>query len=89
MENFVSYYQIDEMSESDENDFEEDGMTMRSSPRVNQMQIFNRAIDSESLAIASEEYEEIKLNQSLEADSHASPKNRVYSPQASDNQNSA
>ena len=35
MEKFVNYYQIDEMSESDENDFEEDGKTMRSSPRVN------------------------------------------------------
>lgn len=34
IENFVSYYQIDEMSESDENDFEEDGMTMQSSPRM-------------------------------------------------------
>ena len=37
---FVQYYQIDEMSESDENDFEEDGKTMQSSPR--QMQIYNR-----------------------------------------------
>jgi hypothetical protein len=27
-EKFVSYYMVDEMSESDENDFEEDGMTM-------------------------------------------------------------
>ena len=66
MENFVSYYQIDEMSESDENDFEEDGMTMRSSPRVNQMQIFNRDVDSESLAIVSDEENDMKLNESLE-----------------------
>jgi len=34
IEKFVSYYQIDEMSESDENDFEDDGLTMQSSPRV-------------------------------------------------------
>ena len=60
MESFVSYYQIDDLSESDENDFEEDGMTMRSSPRVGQMQIFHRNIDTESLVIASDEEEEIK-----------------------------
>ena len=76
MEKFVSYYQIDEMSESDENDFEEDGMTMRSSPRVNQMQIFNRDVDTESLVIASEEGD-MKLNESFEAaaDHHNSRNN--------------
>lgn len=68
IEKFVSYYQIDEMSESEENDFEEDGLTMRSSsPRPNGGHIFNRDGDGESLAIASEDYEEeIKLNESLE-----------------------
>lgn len=28
---FAKYYKIDEMSESDENDFEDDGRTLRSS----------------------------------------------------------
>ena len=82
MEKFASYYQIDEMSESDENDFEEDGMTMRSSPRVGHMQIFNRDIDTESLVIASED-EEIKLNESLEAEEIVL-RNRATSPETND-----
>lgn len=78
MENFVSYYQIDEMSESDENDFEEDGMTMRSSPRVNQMQIFNRDVDSESLRLPSDAEEDMKLNESFEAEEQrAASRSRV------------
>ena len=69
IEKFVSYYQIDEMSESDENDFEEDGQTMRSSPRAlpQDEQIFNRDVDDASMDIASDDYgEDIKLNESLE-----------------------
>ena len=34
LKNFAQYYQIDEMSEDDENDFEEDGETIQSSPGV-------------------------------------------------------
>ena len=38
--NFAMYYQIDEMSESDENDFEEDGDTLHSSARRREVTIF-------------------------------------------------
>lgn len=38
--NFAMYYQIDEMSESDENDFEEDGDTLHSSARRKEITIF-------------------------------------------------
>lgn len=85
IEKFVSYYQIDEMSECEENDFEEDGLTMRSSsPRPNGGQIFNRDGDGESLAIASDDYEEeIKLNESLEGLERENG-NRSFVPEVDD-----
>eukprot|EP00354_Favella_ehrenbergii_P000666 CAMPEP_0170457900 /NCGR_PEP_ID=MMETSP0123-20130129/5035_1 /TAXON_ID=182087 /ORGANISM="Favella ehrenbergii, Strain Fehren 1" /LENGTH=71 /DNA_ID=CAMNT_0010721841 /DNA_START=279 /DNA_END=494 /DNA_ORIENTATION=+ len=40
IDKFAKYYQIDEMSESDENDFEEDGNTLHSSARRKVAKIF-------------------------------------------------
>ena len=34
---FAKYYKIDEMSESDENDFEDDGRTLRSSENSSEL----------------------------------------------------
>lgn len=64
---FVQYYQIDEMSESDGNDFTEDGQTQQSSPRAPVGDIFRRGQDEESLEIADDDSsnEEIKINQTL------------------------
>lgn len=65
IEKFVNYYQIDEMSESDENDFNEDGLTMQSSLRPT-MQIFkNDNEGSVSLEIGSTD-EDLQFDESFE-----------------------
>ena len=65
------------MSESDENDFEEDGKTMQSSPR--QMQIYNREDEESQNAIHVEDSdEEIQLNYSFDREERASRNHRSH-----------
>lgn len=62
LKNFAQYYQIDEMSEDDENDFEEDGETIQSSPGVPQLQIFSPDNEYESIHVAENSDDEAKLS---------------------------
>ena len=70
IDKFAQYYQIDEMSSSDEHDFEEDGMTITSSPRVhNNVDLFHRDHDGEISLNIQDSEEEIRLNESFENES--------------------
>ena len=80
IEKFVQYYQIDEMSESDDNDFEEDGVTMQSG--FNGPIILRANEDAESLLIASNSEEEVKLNMSLGTDSRRRPRSPTAESEA-------
>lgn len=74
IDKFVQYYQIDEMSESDENDWEEDGRSLRDSQKrfSRPIKIIRRNMEDEASqeieVESSEEFEDgyYRLNESLE-----------------------
>ena len=68
------------MSESDDNDFEEDGVTMQSG--FNGPIILRANEDAESLLIASNSEEEVKLNMSLGTDSRRRPRSPAAESEA-------
>ena len=73
IESFVEYYEINECSEDDDNDFEEDGCTLQSSPRAAMGNIFRRGQNEESLEIADDQSDEevLQLNSSFKQDGNS------------------